>query len=150
MEICAMPQLRQRLGTEPTAAPAPNSSYSSVSVSVSLALALTLVPKWRVDALPNWLPRPKANANACKRPNYIKSCINHERRPPAPLPWPRVLSSAAWPRPIWQQSFVPSAESCPSSRADMFYTYAEIFSLRWRMNFYLAATMPLNTHRKLK
>ncbi|KAM8705585.1 hypothetical protein ACLKA7_009962 [Drosophila subpalustris] len=42
----------------------------------------SLVPKWRVDALPNWLDQThKENGgleNACKRPNYIKSCINHE------------------------------------------------------------------------
>lgn len=70
------------------------------SGSAAFPTAPGLAPKWRVDALPNWLRRPTTTTTtvietsreewaewrggegcACKRPNYIKSCINHEPRP---------------------------------------------------------------------
>lgn len=126
-----------------------------------------LAPKWRVDALPNWLRRPTTTTKtvnetsreewaewrggegcACKRPNFIKSCINHE---PRPCFCCCALSShscpAAWPRPIWQQSFVSSAASCfPCSyslhlRLFVLRLHWDIFALLRRMNFYLPATV---------
>lgn len=57
------------------------------------------------------------------------------------------LPIAAWPRPIWQQSFVSSAASCfPCSyslhlRLFVLRLHWDIFALLRRMNFYLPATV---------
>lgn len=91
--------------------------------------APTLTPKWRVDALPNWLRWPTTTTvNEDRREEWWVGCgvwgmrasvritLNHaltmSQGPASVSSSYSCLLPAAWPRPIWQQSFVSSAASC--------------------------------------
>lgn len=110
-----MPQLRQRRGP----APALNSSY----VSLALALALALVPKWRVDALPNW----RRVAQRCRRLRAsVQITLNHALTMSTGPTDPAVVELSC----LGQDQFgsnplFQSAESCPAFQPD------NVLYIRW-------------------